>query len=458
MNYKHSSKLIKILSLAAVLILMLALCGCRTRITNNDEVTNVMYDEDGYLSDEYQMRRDELSLSKAEKPLFTGFGTPEDEEYDYGDDAEMLDDYDPESYRDDYEEEADEPEETEPETTQPATGTGTGNKTTTGTGSRTTTNRVVRRPTTTNKTTTTTITVTLNGNGGKSSPSSIKVKTGSKYSGLSSAKATREGYTFKSWNTKKDGSGTTVTSSTKVTSKASHTLYAQWEKAETPKNIYTVTFDPNGGEITSGSAAQDVEEGTSYGTLPTAVRDGYLFEGWFSGAEDGDKIKEGAAVSGNQTWYAHWTRDWDKTFTDAADTVPVEEYIDCYIEGTSSGKEKLITDCKANILAPEDTPASETVCVIRFIDKIDIDKAETAKAEILANEQYADKVINILLIDSEAIEGNDKTKLAYKMKILSQMHAGTLTEEDIAEASEALGFTGDFAEKIYYYPAEELIG
>ena len=94
------SKVRKILLLGSVLLLMLALCGCRTRITNNDEVSNVMYDEEGFMQDDYNMRRDELGLSKAKKPIFTGLGAPSDdyEDYEsgYDGDAQMLEDYEPE--------------------------------------------------------------------------------------------------------------------------------------------------------------------------------------------------------------------------------------------------------------------------------------------------------------------------------------------------------------------------
>ena len=50
MRMIKNSRVSKILFLAAVLILMLGLCGCRTRITNNDEVSNVMYDEEGLMN------------------------------------------------------------------------------------------------------------------------------------------------------------------------------------------------------------------------------------------------------------------------------------------------------------------------------------------------------------------------------------------------------------------------
>ena len=52
----RNTRNIKILILtASLVVLMLALCGCRTRVTNNSEVTNVMYDESGYMQEDYQM-------------------------------------------------------------------------------------------------------------------------------------------------------------------------------------------------------------------------------------------------------------------------------------------------------------------------------------------------------------------------------------------------------------------
>lgn len=49
---------------------------------------------------------------------------------------------------------------------------------------------------------------------------------------------------------------------------------------------------------------------STYGTLPTPVRDYYNFNGWYTSAEGGTKITEITKVSltKNQTLYAHWTK------------------------------------------------------------------------------------------------------------------------------------------------------
>ena len=68
-------------------------------------------------------------------------------------------------------------------------------------------------------------TLTYNVNGGKACSSTTKTATsGSKWGTLCTP--TRSGYTFKEWNTKKNGSGTKVTSSSIASSNM--TVYAQW--------------------------------------------------------------------------------------------------------------------------------------------------------------------------------------------------------------------------------------
>ena len=70
---------------------------------------------------------------------------------------------------------------------------------------------------------------------------------------------------------------------------------------------YTVTFDGNGGTVTTKS--KTVINGLTYGNLPTASRVGYAFAGWFTLPSAGVKITDTSKVTitGNQTLYAHWT-------------------------------------------------------------------------------------------------------------------------------------------------------
>ena len=42
-------------------------------------------------------------------------------------------------------------------------------------------------------------------------------------------------------------------------------------------------------------------------TLPTTTRSGYVFDGWYTSASGGTKLTTSTAITGNVTYYAHWT-------------------------------------------------------------------------------------------------------------------------------------------------------
>ena len=95
-----------------------------------------------------------------------------------------------------------------------------------------------------------TYTVAFKANGGSGAPSS-QTKTYGVDLTLSSTKPTRTNYTFKSWNTKSDGSGTSYAAGAKYTTNAAATLYAQWTQ-----NTWTVSYAANGGSSTPSSQSK----------------------------------------------------------------------------------------------------------------------------------------------------------------------------------------------------------
>jgi len=113
--------------------------------------------------------------------------------------------------------------------------------------------------------------------------------------------AHRTGFTFSGWYTAKTG-GTKVTSTKKATANA--TLYARWTKA---KRTYQVNFNANGGDVLQES--KSVVRGSAYQAMPTPIRPGYHFAGWYTKASGGVKITEKTKVNltANQTLYAHWS-------------------------------------------------------------------------------------------------------------------------------------------------------
>nr|WP_270449412.1 InlB B-repeat-containing protein [Bifidobacterium adolescentis] len=140
-------------------------------------------------------------------------------------------------------------------------------------------------------------TLAFDGNGGKASESSRTVQYGSQYGSLPTA--TRTGHTFQGWYTAKSG-GTKVSPSTTMGA-ANTTLYAHWSV-----NAYTLAFDGNGGKASESS--RKVQYGNQYGTLPTATRTGYAFQGWYTARSDGSQVSSSTTMeAANTTVYAHWT-------------------------------------------------------------------------------------------------------------------------------------------------------
>ena len=75
-------------------------------------------------------------------------------------------------------------------------------------------------------------------------------------------------------------------------------------------NQYLVTFDANGGSVSTASKV--VTYGQPYGALPTPTRADSLFLGWFTAQTDGTQVTGEMIVStvGNHTLYAHWLGVW----------------------------------------------------------------------------------------------------------------------------------------------------
>lgn len=72
-------------------------------------------------------------------------------------------------------------------------------------------------------------------------------------------------------------------------------------------SVCNIIFDANGGSVDEESIK--VNYGKAYGKLPTPVRPGYKFEGWYTDKEDGVLIEEDTIVTAvsEQTLYARWT-------------------------------------------------------------------------------------------------------------------------------------------------------
>lgn len=142
-------------------------------------------------------------------------------------------------------------------------------------------------------------TVNFDPNGGTVSTKNIKVTYNSTYGTLPTP--TRTGYRFSGWYTAKTG-GTKIASNTMVGNSAGSTLYAHWKA-----NQYTVTFDSNGGTVSTKS--KKVTYNSTYDTLPIPTRAGYTFDGWYTALTGGTKVTKDTVVTAmaNHPLYARWS-------------------------------------------------------------------------------------------------------------------------------------------------------
>ena len=121
-------------------------------------------------------------------------------------------------------------------------------------------------------------TIKFDANGGTGAPAS-QTKTYGSTIDITTSKPTRDGYTFKNWNTEPDGTGIPYNSGQTYgydQNGGTVTLYAQWTI-----NGYTLTVNPNGGTWDGSTGAQEIVQ--NYNTvkdIPVPTWTGHTFTGW----------------------------------------------------------------------------------------------------------------------------------------------------------------------------------
>ena len=141
-------------------------------------------------------------------------------------------------------------------------------------------------------------TISYNANGGSNAPAN-QSKSRDNSINLSSSKPTRTGYTFVSWNTKFDGSGTTYKAGASYNSNADLTLYAQWRV-----NKVYIKLNANGGSVRSS---------TTNGSCSTS--NNLISCGWnnpkdiFHTINYGDSLDSAGLANYNNPEYLYITRD-----------------------------------------------------------------------------------------------------------------------------------------------------
>lgn len=117
-------------------------------------------------------------------------------------------------------------------------------------------------------------TVTFDPNGGTVTPQTMKTRADGRLASLPTP--VRSGYNFEGWWTSLSTSGVQVTLSKKYLENT--TLYARW--GVQAEDEITITLNPMGGSVSPSKIV--IRPGMVVGTLPDAVRDKYIFKGWWT--------------------------------------------------------------------------------------------------------------------------------------------------------------------------------
>ncbi|MBO4916074.1 MAG: leucine-rich repeat protein, partial [Oscillospiraceae bacterium] len=82
-------------------------------------------------------------------------------------------------------------------------------------------------------------------------------------------------------------------------------LYAHWTRLDAI--VYIVSFDPCGGTVTTTQIQAPADK--PFGTLPTPVRNGWVFEGWYTEKNGGQHVRAIDYPGSNLILYAHWRQN-----------------------------------------------------------------------------------------------------------------------------------------------------
>ena len=411
---KNRKLLLKYLLLVSVLMLMMLLCACRVRLTNNTEVASTIEDEDGWLSEDYQMRRDLLGEPVAERPIFKGFESEDDTE-DYSD---M--DYEPLDYDQGTIDEWDEPEDTSSSTnTNSNSGSNSGNRSNNGSSSGEEDEPEIE-----------TVTVSIDLNDGEGVVNTMEVEKGSLFGDINIDFATApEGYSFDGWHTEKD-KDSPVDPEAAITEDC--TIYAHWKKVVPAE--YSVEIDLAGGKLKNVTSIK-IKDGKYPNKLPEPTKKDFHFAGWYT--QDGIKAEPGQECTEKKKLTARWEDHptyWKNRYDTASnkedfkDTFYAKDSISDLVKGER--KEKA-----------EDKPKY----IFIGIDDFNEENANSVITE--QRKKYKDSTIVVIP------NGGDALRQVYRLILLKYMYgdASTITDEDITNAAKDLKVTLPESGPPYYY-------
>lgn len=249
-----------------------------------------------------------------------------------------------------------------------------------------------------------------------------------------------EGHTFAGWYTNETG-GSRVTMDTIASQ--SMDLVARWDV-----DTYEVTYDANGGTVNGDSTdSVDIEQNARIGALPTPTRQDYSFLGWFTARTGGTQITTSTRVTGDITYYAHWSRNAYTVTFDATDgfvngnsVITVEPQSTVTNIPTASADGKVFVgwflDREGNTPFTSDTVITESIIVYAVWEDID----ENTSATVTFDAQGGvSSELNRVVVKNEAVgalptatyEGYTFLGWYTRPTSGSRVTASTLIENDI---------------------------
>ncbi len=140
----------------------------------------------------------------------------------------------------------------------------------------------------------------------------------------------KRGYTFEGWYETADYAGSRVTGISSD-EKGDRIYYAKWTA-----NVYTVTYNADGGTIPDEGSYTRYTVGAGLPELPTPTKRGYTFDGWYENADyTGSSVTDIAVADyGDKTYYAKWVANtYTVTYNTDGGTITDEGAYTGYTEG-----------------------------------------------------------------------------------------------------------------------------
>lgn len=265
------------------------------------------------------------------------------------------------------------------------------------------------------------VTVTLDAMGGECEKKTVTVRSGGVYGSLPTP--TKSGMTFQGWFRSPEG-GEPIREISVVLAQADHSLYAHW----TVKAEFLLTFDPNGGRISPYSAQKTVYFGEIYADLPTPIRDGYTFLGWYTEPIGGEALKSTDIVSllDDTTVYAHWEYNpyayWSFVLENTSQRIFTCQETSAYLEtaaiGTTIPECPLLSDAGLrNVAQYESSPFTTDAWVLEKSPRVIVKLADNMGAAEATLSAVSSRFPNarVLVFPTQAVYGTSAEQLYYKL-------------------------------------------